>query len=177
MVKNETISLGEVVNQTYSSTPIDERSIAKFLTISVDELDKEFKANDKLYDNKFESLDKDIRAFYSDLIKDKRERRKFIEELIKKETKSREKEKLLNIWFKINSEIDEICLEKKEYLKNQEIKFTEGKARKEKRALTVQIAKVAAPVVIKGILLGLGTIAKVNNISTIDNSAPKISKK
>lgn len=177
MVKNETISLGEVVNQAYNSTTIDERLIAEFLTKSADELDKEFKTDDKLYDNKFESLDKDIRAFYSDWIKDKRESRKFIEELIKKETESREKEKLFDIWFKINSEIDAICLEKKEYLKNDEIKLVEEKARKEKRALTVQIAKVAAPVVIKGILLGLGMIAKVNNISAIDNSAPKISKK
>lgn len=177
MVKNETISLGEVVNQAYNSTTIDERLIAKFLTKSVDELDKEFKAIDKLYDNKFESLDKDIRAFYSNLIKDKRESRKFIEELIKKETESREKEKLLDAWFKINSEIDALCLEKKEYLKNQEIKLVEEKARKEKRALTVQIAKVAAPVVIKGILLGLGTIASAYKISAIDNSVPKISKK
>lgn len=177
MVKNETISLGEVVNQAYSSNTIDERLIAKFLTKSVDELDKEFKANDKLYDNKFESLDKDIRAFYSGWIQDKRESRKFIEELIKIETESREKEKLLNTWFKINSEIDGFCLEKKEYLKNQEIKLVEEKARKEKRAFTVQIAKAAVPIAIKGILFGLGMIASANNISVIDNPVPKISKK
>ena len=61
MVKNETISLGEVVNQAYNSTTIDERLIAEFLTKSADELDKEFKTDDKLYDNKFESIDKDIK--------------------------------------------------------------------------------------------------------------------
>lgn len=177
MDKKGMINIGEVVDQAYGSTTIDEKLIAKFLTKGIDDLDKELKAIDKQYDDKFASLDKDIRTLYSDWIKDKQKRRKFVEELIKKASDSSDKEKLLTTWFKINSEIDALCLEKKEYLKSYEIKLAEEKAEKEKRELTVQIAKAAVPVVIKGILFGLGMIASANNISAIDNSVPKISKK
>lgn len=177
MDKKGMINIGEVVNQAYGSTTIDEKLIAKFLTKVIDDLDKEFKAIDKQYDDKFASLDKDIRMLYSDWIKDKQKRREFVEELIKKSSDSSEKEKLLTTWFKINSEIDALCLEKKEYLKNYEIKLSEEKAKKGKRELTVQIVKAAVPLAIKGILFGLGMIASANNISAIDNSVPKISKK
>lgn len=169
--------MGEVVDQTYGSTTIVEKLIAKFLTKGIDDLDKELKAIDKQHDEKFASLDKDLRTLFSDWIKDKQKRREFVEELIKKASDSSEKEKLLTTWFKINSEIDGICLEKKEYLKSYEIKLVEEKAKKEKRALIVQIAKAAVPAVIKGILFGLDMIASAYNINAIDNSVPKISKK
>ncbi|QOS39689.1 hypothetical protein DYE49_04110 [Treponema rectale] len=177
MDKKEMTIIGAVVDQAYGSTPIDEKLIAKFLTKGIDDLDKELKAIDKQYDDKFASLDKDIRTLYSDWIKDKQKRREFVEESIKKASDSSEKEKLLTTWFKINSEIDVLFLEKKEYLKNYEIKLVEEKTKKEKRALTLQIAKAAVPVVIKGILFGLDIIARANNITAIGNSIPKISKK
>lgn len=177
MDKKEMEIIGKVVDQAYDDTPIDEKLIVKFLTKGIDDLDKELKAIDKQYDDKFALLDKDIRTLYSDWIKDKQKRREFVEESIKKASDSSEKKKLLTTWFKINSETDALFLKKKEYLKSYEIKLVEEKAKKEKRALTLQIAKAVVPVVIKGILFGLDMIAHANNISAIDNSVPKISKK
>lgn len=177
MGKKEVVSLDYVVDKAYSSTIIDEKLIAKFLDKTIDELDKEFKAIDKIYDSKFESFDKDIRILYTDWIKDKQRRREFVEDLIKKETDSLEREKLLNSWFKINSEIDALCSEKKEYLRSYGVKLTDEKAKKEKKTLTVQMTKALVPVAIKSVLIGLVMIANANNINAIDTSAPKIAEK
>ena len=176
MANKEMVPAHNVISQAYNSTNIDEKLIAKFVCKSVDELREEFAHWDDHYDGLFEKLHKDTQEVYADWIEDKKHRRSIIEQLAAETSNKNKKEEYLREWFQINSEIDMLYAEKTNDLKNYEVKLEAEKAKREKRTLTLQIAKAIVPAAIKCIVLGLSSIAANNNISVVD-STPKITKK
>ena len=177
MANKEMVVSESVVVDAYRTTKKDEELITKFLLKGIDQLKKDFDSIDKQYDAKIDSLRTETKTLYSDWIDDKKTRRGFLESLILQETDNVEKRKLLRKWFKMNSEIDVLCIEKKEYLENCEIKVIEEKTKKERKELILQITKALVPIAIKAVLFGLNVIASNHNTTAIANSTPLITKK